>query len=120
MVQEVVRFAVVLALLWAPAAFAQSSSWIAALRQGGYVIVLRHGATYPDQADTDPLNMQNVDKQRQLNDQGRALARQIGDAMRKLKIPVGEVRTSQFYRAQETGKLLGFGDVVATADITEG
>jgi phosphohistidine phosphatase SixA len=109
-------------LLLAGGAPAQSSStdWISALRAGGYVIVIRHGATNPDQADTDPFNLQNVDKQRQLNDQGRALARQIGDAMRRLKIPVGEVRTSQFFRAQETGKLLGFGDVVTTADITEG
>src|SRR5436190_22232343 len=83
-----------------------SSEWITALRSGGYVIVIRHGATNPDQADTEPLNIQNVDKQRQLNDQGRALAKQIGEAMRKLKIPVGEVRTSQVYRAQETGKVL--------------
>src|SRR5204863_3127256 len=29
-------------------------------------------------------------------------------------------RTSQFFRAQETGKLLGFGDVVTTPDMTEG
>src|SRR5262249_25383887 len=28
-----------------------------ALRGGGYVIVFRHGATHPDQADTDPLNV---------------------------------------------------------------
>ena len=40
--------------------------------------------------------------------------------MRTLKIPVGEVRTSQFYRAVETGKLLGFGDGTASADFTEG
>jgi hypothetical protein len=26
------------------------------LRAGGHVIVIRHGATHPDQADTDPLN----------------------------------------------------------------
>src|SRR2546426_10302893 len=42
-----------------------------ALRAGGYVIVFRHGATHPDQADTDPLNLDNVAKQRQLNDKGR-------------------------------------------------
>ena len=44
-----------------------------ALRGGGHVIVFRHGATHADQADTDPLNITNVAKQRQLNDQGRAL-----------------------------------------------
>jgi phosphohistidine phosphatase SixA len=93
---------------------------VKALRGGGHVIVFRHGATHADQADTDPLNPANIDKQRQLNDQGRALARQIGEAMRKLQIPVGQVVTSQFNRAVETGTLLGFGAVTPTADITEG
>jgi len=91
-----------------------------ALRSGGHVIVFRHGATHADQADTDPLNITNVDKQRQLNDQGRALARAIGEVLRKLNIPVGQVVTSQFNRAVETGTLLGFGAVTSTADITEG
>ena len=93
---------------------------IKAMRGGGHVIVFRHGATHQDQADTDPLNLANVAKQRQLNDQGRALAREIGEAMRKLKIPVGQVHTSKFNRAVETGTLLGFGAVTSSADITEG
>src|SRR5215471_19290481 len=93
---------------------------IKALQAGGHVIVFRHGATHADQADTDPLNISNVARQRQLNDQGRALAREIGEAMRKLKIPVGQVVTSQFNRAVETGTLLGFGNVTSTADLTEG
>ena len=93
---------------------------VKALQGGGYVIVFRHGATHRDQADTDPLNIANVAKQRQLNDQGRALAREIGEAMRKLQIPVGQVHTSMFYRAIETGTLLGFGAVTSTADISEG
>jgi phosphohistidine phosphatase SixA len=93
---------------------------VKALRGGGHVVVFRHGATHADQADTDPLNITNVAKQRQLNDQGRALAREIGDAMRKLGIPVGQVVTSQFNRAVETGTLLGFGTVASTPDISEG
>jgi phosphohistidine phosphatase SixA len=96
------------------------TEWIGALRQGGHVIVFRHGATNNDQADTDPLHPENIDKQRQLNDQGRAQAKAIGDAMRKLKIPVGAVHTSVFNRAVETGKLLGFGDVKPSLDFTEG
>jgi phosphohistidine phosphatase SixA len=99
---------------------AAAPEWIEALRQGGHVIVFRHGATYPDQADTDPLNPKNVAQQRQLNDDGRALAKAIGEAMRKLKIPVGEVQTSLFQRAVDTGTLLGFGEVKSTADVTEG
>jgi phosphohistidine phosphatase SixA len=96
------------------------AEWINAVRQGGYVIVFRHGATHNDQADTDPLHPENVAQQRQLNDQGRALAKSIGEAMRKLKIPVGQVHTSVFNRAVETGKLLGFGEVTPSLDFTEG
>jgi broad specificity phosphatase PhoE len=94
--------------------------WLKALRQGGHVIVFRHGATHADQADTDPLNPKNVAQQRQLNESGRALATSIGESWRKLKIPVGEVYTSLFQRAVDTGTLLGFGDVKPTADVTEG
>jgi phosphohistidine phosphatase SixA len=93
---------------------------IPALRAGGHVIVLRHGATHPDQADTNPLDPKDIAHQRQLNDAGRAAAKAMGDALRALKVPVGQVTTSQFQRAVETGKLLGFGEVTATADIAEG
>jgi phosphohistidine phosphatase SixA len=93
---------------------------INALRQGGHVIVFRHGATHSDQADTDPLNLTNVAKQRQLNEDGRALAKSIGESMRKLGIPVGRVQTSLFQRAIDTGTLLGFGEVKGSADISEG
>jgi hypothetical protein len=65
-------------------------------RFGPYVIVIRHGATPTDQADTDSLHLENVDKQRQITDAGRAQARSIGDACRKLKIPVGAVYMSMF------------------------
>jgi broad specificity phosphatase PhoE len=50
------------------------------LRAGGYVVVFRHGATHTDQADTDPLNLDNVAKQRPLNDKGRADAKTVGEA----------------------------------------
>jgi broad specificity phosphatase PhoE len=81
------------------------------LRDGGYVIVFRHGATYQDQADTHPLNPSNVAKQRQLNDDGRALAKSIGKSLHKLRIPVGQIHSSLFQRAIDTGALMGFGDV---------
>jgi len=119
------RLAGFISLLWVVPALAQSSAtaapaWIAALRDGGYVIVVRHGATYADQADTNPLDPKDTAHQRQLNDAGRAAAKSMGDALRKLKIPVGKVQTSQFQRAVETGTLLGFGEVSSTADIAEG
>jgi phosphohistidine phosphatase SixA len=96
------------------------AEWINDLRLGGYVIVFRHGATSSDQASTDPMSRQTASAQRQLNDQGRAQAKLIGESMRKLKIPVGLVLTSTTQRAVDTGTLLGFGEVTATPDLTEG
>ena len=91
-----------------------------ALRSGGLVIVFRHGATFPDQADTDPLNPDNVKAQRQLNDSGKAAAKALGEAFRAIGAPVGKVYTSHFHRAYETAVLAGFKDIAKTADISEG
>jgi phosphohistidine phosphatase SixA len=91
-----------------------------ALRKGGYVIVVRHGATFADQADTDPLNFDNIAAQRNLNDNGKALAKSFGDALRHVGIPVGKVYTSKYNRAYETAVIAGFKDIEKTADLTEG
>ena len=91
-----------------------------ALRAGGLVIVVRHGATFPDQADTDPLHPDNIAAQRNLNDKGKALAKAFGDALRQIGAPVGKVYTSFFNRAYETAVLAGFTDIEKTADLTEG
>ena len=91
-----------------------------ALRAGGLVIVLRHGATFPDQADTDPLNFDNIAAQRNLNDKGKMLAKLFGDALRQVGVPVGKVYTSKYNRGYETAVLAGFKDIEKTADFTEG
>jgi phosphohistidine phosphatase SixA len=91
-----------------------------ALRAGGLVIVVRHGATFPDQADTDPFHPDNIAAQRNLNDKGKALAKAFGDALRQIGVPVGKVYTSLFNRAYETAVLAGFSDIEKTADLTEG
>ena len=91
-----------------------------ALRAGGYVIVVRHGGTHPDQADTDPLNLDNVAKQRHLNDQGRADARAVGEVFKAAGIPIGKSYASRFQRAVETGRLIGGKEPQPTLDVTEG
>ena len=91
-----------------------------ALRSGGLVIVVRHGATFADQADTDPLNFDNIAAQRKLNDKGKAQAKAFGDALRQARVPVGKVYTSKFDRAYQTAVMAGFTDIEKTADITEG
>src|SRR6516225_6023582 len=90
------------------------------LRAGGYVIVVRHGATFSDQADTDPFNFDDISKQRNLNGKGKELAKAFGDAIRQLGIPAGKVYTSNFNRAYETAVLAGFEDIEKTIDLTEG
>jgi phosphohistidine phosphatase SixA len=90
------------------------------LRAGGLVILVRHGATFPDQADTDPFNFDNVAAQRNLNDSGKALARAFGEALHQAGVPIGKVYTSKFNRAYETATLAGFMDIEKTLDLTEG
>ena len=92
---------------------------VTALLGGGYVIVMRHRP--PTRTRPTPTrSTSKVAKQRHLNDAGRAKAREIGAAMKKLGIPVGEVESSQYFRAIETARLLGFGEPQPTADVSEG
>src|SRR5262249_18530671 len=65
----------------------------------------RHGATDPNQTDSDPSNLANCATQRNLTDAGRAQATAIGEAFRTLEIPVGTVLSSQYCRAMEYSKL---------------
>ena len=90
------------------------------LRAGGYVIAFRHGATHADQADTDPLNHENIAKQRQLNAKGEDAAKALGEAFKLIGIPVSKAITSHFNRAYQTAKLAGFDNVEKNIDITEG
>src|SRR5437660_8679878 len=103
-----------------PSAYAEDKDVARALRAGDLVIVVRHGATFPDQADTDPLKFDNIAAQRNLNDKGKALAKAFGEALRQAAIPVGKVYTSKYNRAYETAVIAGFKDIEKTADITEG
>jgi phosphohistidine phosphatase SixA len=76
---------------------------IKALQGGGHVIVMRH-ASSPGEVPQKP-NPDNVPPERQLDEKGRTTAAAMGDAIRRLKIPIGEVITSPTYRARETARL---------------
>ena len=101
-----------------PAA-ADTKELISALKQGGYVLVFRHGATDESQKDIYPFKFDDMSAQRQLSDKGRDMAREMGAAIKKLGIPVGEVYTSRLNRAVETGKLLAGKDVNAVDALTD-
>ena len=74
----------ILAMAASDLATADDGDLVQALRGGGLVIVVRHGATFPDKADTDPLNFDNIAGQRNLNDKGKMLAKAFGDALREV------------------------------------
>jgi broad specificity phosphatase PhoE len=101
------------------AAVADDTNLAGALRADGLVILLRHGPTFPNQADTDPLHPDNIAAQRNLNDAGKAMAGSFGDAIRRIGAPIGKVYTSLLNRAHETAVLAGFTDIEKTVDLTE-
>ncbi len=101
-----------------PAA-ADTKELISALKQGGYVLVFRHGATEESQKDVYPFKFDDMSAQRQLSDKGREMAREMGVAIKKLGIPVGDVYTSRLNRAIETGKLLAEKDVKPVDALTD-
>jgi phosphohistidine phosphatase SixA len=98
----------------------QGKELVSELQKGGYVLFLRHPGTNPDQADTDPLNLDNIKAQRQLSDEGRADAKALGQAFRALKIPFARVISSKFYRAYEASTLLNVAEVTTALDVAEG
>lgn len=85
------------------------------LRGGGNVIYIRHAAT-PNTADLDKTNLDNCATQRNLSEEGRAQARGIGEAFRRLNIPVGEVLASPYCRTMDTARL-AFGRVEKSMDL---
>jgi phosphohistidine phosphatase SixA len=78
---------------------------VSALRQGGYVIVMRHASSPRETPDKKVANADNVNLERQLDEIGRTTSTAFGKALRDLKIPIGEVLTSPTYRALETVRL---------------
>ena len=119
-----IRIALHLAMLLfataiAPANASDPQNLTTALKQGGYVIVFRHGATDESQKDIYPFRFDDMKAQRQLSDKGRETARAIGASFKELGIPIGEVYTSRLNRAVETGKLIAAKDVTSKDELTD-
>jgi phosphohistidine phosphatase SixA len=101
-------------MLLAGAAHAQT---LQALQRGGYVIVMRHASSPREVPDQQTANPDNVNRERQLDAEGRASATAMGKALRDLKIPIGEVLTSPAYRALETVRYAKLGDPKKFAEL---
>ena len=96
------------ALLLVPAAASAQlltgPALVNALKKGGHVIVFRHASSPRELPDDRTANPDNVPRERQLDETGRNDATALGQALRRLSIPVGRVITSPTYRARETVK----------------
>ena len=92
----------------------------AALRSGGYVIVMRHASSPRETPDKQTANTDNVTLERQLDEAGRASATAMGEALRRLKIPIGDVLTSPTYRARETVRYAQLPNPRAVAELGDG
>ena len=90
---------------------------VKALQAGGHVIVMRH-ASSPSQIPEKP-NPDNVPPERQLDEQGRRTATAMGEALRRLKIPIGETLTGPAYRTRETARRMGLPNPRPAAELGE-
>ena len=111
---------VISALLASSALWAQSLSGdalVKALQKGGYVIVMRHVSSPREVPDKEHANPDNTKPERQLDAQGRASATAMGQALRNLKIPIGEVLSSPTYRALETVRYAQLGNAQTFAEL---
>jgi phosphohistidine phosphatase SixA len=77
----------------------------AKLREGGYVLYMRHASTDFGQNDSRMTRYEDCAHQRNLTDKGRSEARTVGEQLRRLRIPIGRVLASPFCRTMETARL---------------
>ncbi len=92
-------------------------SLVEALRAGGNVIYLRHmtADVGRDVPGAKEWWKKCGEGHRMLSDKGRADAVQVGEAIRRLRISISEVRCSEYCRAVETARLLSLGDAQTDA-----
>jgi phosphohistidine phosphatase SixA len=94
----------VLLTLWAGRAFAEDEKIWAALKQGGRVILLRHGHV-DIREGIARLSPGNCAEEVNLSSRGIEQAKRIGEAFRAHGIAVGEVLSSPYCRCIDTGKI---------------
>lgn len=87
------------------------------LREGGYVVYVRHTHTDRSRGDTD---LSSCDTQRILSERGRDEARDIGAAYATLDLPVSRLISTEYCRTLETARLaFGEPEVITRTDLTD-
>jgi phosphohistidine phosphatase SixA len=90
---------------------------LTALKGGGYVLYFRHFQSDHSVWHEDPIKSKQAemtvqqirgtcDQQRPLSEYGRKRARDVGNAMRKLGVPIGSVFSSPYCRVIESARLV--------------
>ena len=75
------------------------------LQQGGRVILMRHAVTTPGVGDPPGMRLDDCATQRNLTDEGRRQARQVGEALRAHGVTATRVLSSPWCRCFETARL---------------
>jgi phosphohistidine phosphatase SixA len=76
----------------------------------GYVLLMRH-ALAPGAGDPANFNVGDCSTQRNLNDEGRQDAREIGKWLQRREVKIFRIESSRWCRAKETAQLLNIGRV---------
>ncbi len=90
------------------------------LRAGGCVLVLRHADSPLAAPSGREAESDNPHRERQLDEAGKASAREIGAALQAVRIPIGPIYSSPAYRALETVRLARLGSPTIVAELAEG
>ena len=90
---------------------------VEALRIGGNVIYMRHTTADVgrDVQGAGEWWKKCGEGHRMLSDKGRTDAAQIGESIWRLRIPISEIRCSEYCRAAEAARLLSLGDPMIDA-----
>lgn len=116
------------AALAQPAAFQEraiDADLLRHVRQGGYVLYLRHGSTDTSRPDRAPqVDLNDCATQRPLTAEGLVLARRIGVFIRAARLPVGDIFSSPLCRAKESaqaafGRYMVDNNLMYTANMTD-
>lgn len=76
------------------------------IRNGGFVLYMRHGNTDNSRPDRVPnVDLNDCSTQRPLSDDGRELMKKVGKAIRDAKIPLGDILVSPMCRTLESARL---------------
>jgi len=93
------------AIASSPAFSAGADIW-KVLKQGGHVILMRHGAVDNLSRSTSPdADFEGCEGQYNLTDEGLDQVKHLGNVLRKRKIPVGEVRASPLCRTRDSARI---------------